>query len=263
MPFLWRASEKDLHKLLLGGCIEGARIDPDDYFMDYQDDWINDLSPAKVWDKSRRIGATYAESYAACRLRNKLTEKRHYYFSSADESAAFEFALYCRQWCKMFDAVVREVTEEMEDSNGRKYNNYVVEFSTGSRINCMSSNPKRFRSKGGDVTLDEFDWHENPSDMFDAASPATTWGFNIALLSTRSSEGTPFDVIAQLCDKVEKGLTTFDKERTLNWKYYRTSIVTAIQQGLAEKIFKQGKVSFAARCRFFYRDTSRGYPCRY
>jgi len=250
--------------------IEGDPIDANDYFMDYQDAWINDSSPAKLWDKSRRIGATYAESYSACRRRNKITEKRDYYFSSADESAAFEFALYCGKWCKMFDAVVKEILEEFEDEKGRKYNNYVVEFSNGSRINCMSSNPKRFRSKGGDVTLDEFDWHEKPGEMFDAASPAVTWGFNISLLSTRSSEGTPFDGIAQLCEKVEKGLTTFDAQKSLDWKYYRTSIVTAIQQGLAEKIFKKETVSFEARFDLFKqcralarnRDTfGREYMC--
>ncbi len=34
-----------------------------DYFFEYQIDWINDDRNALLWDKSRRIGATYADSY--------------------------------------------------------------------------------------------------------------------------------------------------------------------------------------------------------
>jgi hypothetical protein len=41
-----------------------------DYFLPYQVAWIADDSHFKLWDKSRRIGATYAESYRAVRRRN-------------------------------------------------------------------------------------------------------------------------------------------------------------------------------------------------
>ncbi len=74
----------------------------------------------------------------------------------------------------MFEIVVKEILDEREDDKGFKYNNYVTEFPDGSRVNCMSSNPRRFRSKGGDVVLDEFAWHDQPGEMLDAAMPVTT-----------------------------------------------------------------------------------------
>ena len=130
----------------MGSAQEGDLI-PDGHFLPYQDAWIVDSNRFKAWDKSRRIGATYAESYKACRDRNIIDERRDYWFSSADESAAFEYALYCRKWCEMIEAVVKEITEVLEDDQGYKYNNYVVEFPNKSRVNCMSSNPRRFRSE--------------------------------------------------------------------------------------------------------------------
>jgi len=33
------------------------------YFLPYQIDWLNDNSQIKVWEKSRRIGATYVQAY--------------------------------------------------------------------------------------------------------------------------------------------------------------------------------------------------------
>lgn len=195
-----------------------------------------DDSRFKLWDKSRRIGATYAESYRAVRRRNLTNEKRDYWFSSADESAAVEFSLYCQQWCKLIEAAAKAFIEPLEDDKGYRYNNYVVEFPTGSRINCMSSNPRRFRSKGGDVCLDEFDWHDNPGEMLDAATPVTTWGYDLSILTTRNGEGSPFDRLVKLVKQIASGQVTAQELKTLPWSYHFTSITVAVAQGLAEKI---------------------------
>lgn len=220
------------------------------YFLPYQRAWIQDGSASKLWDKSRRIGATYAESYSACGLRNKIDHRRDYWFSSADESAAMEFAAYCRQWCELIETVVKEFTESLEDDKGYKYNNYVVEFPNGSRINCMSSNPRRFRSKGGDVCLDEFDWHDSPGLMLDAALPATTWGYDIKILTTRNGEGSEFDNLVKKARKIADGLATARELKTLNWSYHLTPITVAVEQGLAEKIRKLDHIDPAVRREF-------------
>ncbi|MCK4294081.1 MAG: hypothetical protein KAY65_12860 [Planctomycetes bacterium] len=161
-----------------------------------------------IWEKSRRIGATYADSYKACRDRNLCDERRDLWFSSADESAALEYALYCRQWCELMEIVIKETTEELEDEKGYKYNNYVIEFPNGSRANCLTSNPRRFRSKGGDVVLDEFAWHDQAGEMLDAALPTTTWGYTIRILSTHNGEGSVFNKIVELCKRVARGELT-------------------------------------------------------
>ncbi len=213
-----------------------------DYFLPYQNDWINDPAKFRLGDKSRRIGLTYAESYRAVRLRNTIDHRRDYWFSSADESSSVEFSAYCQDWCKLADAVYESFTEVMEDDLGYKYNSYVVQFPNGSRINCMSSNPKRFRSKGGDVCLDEFDFHEQPSDMLKAAMPVTTWGFDFTALSTRNGEGSEFDKLCQLGRKVKAREIDPQTQNVLPWSYHILTLVTAIRQGLAEKVKFTGPV---------------------
>jgi len=223
---------------------------PKGYFLPYQVDWITDNGRFKLWDKSRRIGATYAESYRAVRKRNSIDYRCDYWFSSADESAAVEFSLYCQQWCKLFQAVIHTAIEELEDDVGYRYNNYVVEFPNGSRINCMSSNPRRFRSKGGDICLDEFDWHDQPGPMLDAAMPATTWGYDISILTTRNGEGSEFDNLVKVAKQVETGELNPEKDPVLPWSYHHIPITIAVEQGLAEKIYKLDHVDPDARRRF-------------
>lgn len=223
---------------------------PEGYFLPYQRDWILDESRFKLWDKSRRIGATYAESYRAVRRRNLINEKRDYWFSSADESAAVEFSHYCQQWCRLHQAIVKVFTEQFEDDEGYRYNNYVVEFPNGSRINCMSSNPRRFRSKGGDVCLDEFDWHDNPGEMFDAATPVTTWGYDISILTTRNGEGSQFDRLVKIAKRIQSGELDPEKDNCLPWNYHYVPITVAVEQGLAEKIYKLKTISTESRQRF-------------
>jgi phage FluMu gp28-like protein len=202
-----------------------------------------------LWDKSRRIGATYADSYKSVRLRNKIDHRRDLWFSSADESAAIEYALYCKQWGDIFKAAVKEILEELEDDKGYKFNNYVCEFPNGSRINCMSSNPRRFRSKGGDVVLDEFDWHDNPGEMLDAAMPATTWGYDLRILTTRNGEGSEFDKLVKKAKKIINGDLDPKKDPVLPWSYHYIPITIAIEQGLAEKIYRLDSVDPEARAR--------------
>jgi len=148
------------------------------------------------------------------------------------------------------EAAVKEIHQSLEDDKGYKYNNYVVEFPNGSRINCMSSNPRRFRSKGGDVVLDEFDWHDNPGEMLDAAMPTTTWGYDIRILTTRNGEGTPFDKLVTLVKKVLAGELTYEQAKTLHWHYHFVPITVAVEQGLAEKIYRLDYIDPDARKRF-------------
>lgn len=234
------------------------------YFLPYQVDWIKDPAHAKLWDKSRRIGATYAESYKAVRKRNLEKGRIDYWFSSADESAAFEFAEYCQKWCDMFDQVFEYIVEpydhEIDAPEGKKTvqrNRYVIWFPNRSRITCMSSNPKRFRSKGGDVTLDEFDWHDDADEMYSAAEPCLMWGGDLSLLTTRSFEGSNFDRKVIEAKKILSGELDPAKDFVMPWSYHYTPITVAVDQGLAEKIKRLDHVDPAVRARFLHECRAR------
>lgn len=63
------------------------------FFLPYQIRCLNDSSKVKIWEKSRRIGATYVQSYEDVRDCVKRIVPA-VWFSSADESAAREYMRY-------------------------------------------------------------------------------------------------------------------------------------------------------------------------
>lgn len=207
--------------------------------LPYQTAWCNDHARLKLWPKSRRIGATYCEAFDAVekRLNPASTGYRRtdYWFSSADESAAFEFVEYCRFFHdKVFGSVADYFTDQVEDPDTKRAATaFCIRFENGARITAMSSNPRRFRSKGGDVRLDEFDFHDDPDGMYKAAYPVIMWGDSLAILSTHNGEGTRFHKFRGMAERVEAGQ---GHKGDMPWSMHLVTILDAVAQGLVEKI---------------------------
>jgi phage FluMu gp28-like protein len=196
------------------------------YFLPYQLLWLNDSSQIKVWEKSRRIGATYVQAYED--VRDVVSGNvPAVWFSSADESAAKEYILYCSQWTKFFDKSARDLGEVVLESD-KSIKSFAIEFANGSRINALSSNPKAFRSKGGKVVLDEFAFHNDAVALWKAAKPVITWGFPLRILSTHRGKQSLF---YKFVESIKSG--------KLNWSLHTTTIFDAVEQGLVDKIYKR------------------------
>jgi len=203
--------------------------------LPYQAAWRRDESPMKLWLKARRIGATWAEANDVTMSRLTETRPLDYWFSSADESAAYEFADYCRFWKEKAGAVAEAVLREaVEDpATGRPGTAFVVRYPCGARMTAMSSNPRRFRSKGGDVGLDEFDWHDDQVGMYTAAEPCTVWGGRMKVLSTPSGEGTQFHEFCRMAERRARGEA---RRGDIPWSLHRVTLPEAVGQGLVEAI---------------------------
>ena len=197
-----------------------------EFFLPYQLRWLNDTSKVKIWEKSRRIGATYVQSYEDVRDCVKHSVPA-VWFSSADESAAREYISYCEQWVKMFHMSAKSLGEIVIDSD-KDIKAFVIEFSNGAKIHALSSNPKGFRSKGGKVVLDEFAFHNNPEELWKAARPCITWGYPLRILSTHNGQSCLY---FKFLDQTEKG--------KLNWSHHRTPIQLAVNEGLVDKIYNR------------------------
>jgi len=153
------------------------------------------------------------------------------WFSSADESAAKEYILYCEQWAKIFKAAgaILSIEEEiLDEKNAVKA--LVIRFKNGSRIHGLSSNPKAFRSKGGKTILDEFDWHKDQPKMYAAAKPCVTWGYDLRILSTYQSDNMLYSQFIRDAKKaVEEG-------RKPTFNLHTVTIFDAINEGLLDRI---------------------------
>ncbi|MCH5149852.1 MAG: terminase family protein [Spirochaetales bacterium] len=195
----------------------------DKYFLPYQKKWLTDKSRIKIWEKSRRIGATYVQSFED--VTDCLSRKvPRVYFSSADITAAEEYIQYCKTWVSVYKAVA-EYSEEIVILAEKDIKTFKIRFANGTHITALSSNPKGFRSKGGKVVLDEFAWHENANELWKAAKPAITWGYPLRILSTHHGKQSLF---YNFCEKV--------KNKELPWSIHTVDIYQAVNDGLVDKI---------------------------
>ena len=193
------------------------------HFLPYQVRYLKDKSRIKIVEKSRRVGFTYVQSYEDV---DDCVMKRvpQVWFSSADESAAKEYIEYCALWAKVFNLAVSSIDEEYVDEK-KDITAYVIRFKNGTKITGLSSNPKKFRSKGGKVVLDEYAWHEDDKALWDAARPAITWGFPLRILSTHNGKSCKY---YHFLEDV--------KSEKLNWSLHSVPIQKAVAEGLADKI---------------------------
>lgn len=207
--------------------------------LHYQAKWCNDNSRLKLWPKARRIGADYGEAYDAVEKRtNKQARgyrRSNYWYSSADESAAYETAEYWRFWLNTFQVVADHFTEEVADpATGRTARAFCVQIpDSPARLTAMTSNPRRFRSKGGDVCLSEVDFHDDPMGMHKAAYPTITWGDSYKVLSTHNGEGNVMHRWRQMAERHARGQA---RQGDIPWSVHLTTILDAVADGLVDKI---------------------------
>lgn len=196
-------------------------------FLKYQWDWINNPGKFAIAEKSRRVGITYAECYRCTRdLAAKKVKNNKIWFSSADLSASEEAVDYVGYWAKVLNTAAKYVGEVVIDKED-DITAHRVRFSNGAEFNAISSNPTRFRSKGGDVILDEFAHHRDAEKMYTAAKPSMMWGNRVRVISTHNGEDTYFNF---LISEIKKG-----KEGSMiGWSHFKTTIEDAIKDGLVD-----------------------------
>lgn len=201
------------------------------YFLPYQDAWIDDNSPFKLAEKSRRVGFTYATSYRCfqkCLKRTGFTQ----WVSSRDMLTAKEFVTdYVARWCRLGNVVARGIAGDNVTvfDPAKDIKAFVVDFPTGSRIVSLSSTPEVFAGKGGDVLLDELDLHQDAGRVIDMAMPCTTWGGQLEAISAYAVDGSPASPFAKLCSDARGA-------NPMRASLHRITLDDAIAAGFVEKV---------------------------
>lgn len=209
-------------------------------WLPYQKAWINETAEVAIWEKSRRIGADYCESYRCVTSRTSGRRTCDYWYSSADESAALEFAEYVKAWLELMEQAY-EIVDGRELVDGRDHLKMSFRLpeieGRRARITVMTSSPKRFRSKGGDVCLSELAFHEQASEMWKAAAPVTTWGGELRIISSHNGVDSVFNELVMQARKHEDPeLYGQPRATDLKASVHRTDIHDAVADGLCERI---------------------------
>ena len=218
------------------------------FFLPYQLAWIRSDAPIAIGEKSRRIGWTFASAYRAVQRRVKL--ETDLFYSSADLGAAREFIEYCERFARVHNATAKDLGSQVIDEESG-VTAFVLRFSNGARIVAGSSNPKFFRSKGGDADADEYAFHADQRGLLKAMhATAMVWGHQLRLWSTHNGEGSFFNELCRAARHDDCGLRNSDcrlkaedvssnphsEFRNPQSRLHRVTIFDAVNQGLVERI---------------------------
>ena len=196
--------------------------------LPYQQKWCADLSEVKIWEKSRRIGASWAEAADSALLSASQNGMNTFYIGYSKDMAQ-EFIHDAANWAKFYNLAAGEITEEeevFEEGNEKKsILTYVIRFASGFKIVALSSRPRNLRAKQGRIIIDEAAFHEDLDSLRKAAIALLIWGGQLHIISTHDGVDNSFN---QLIQEVLAG--KFD------YSIHHTSFDQAIAEGLYERV---------------------------
>ena len=198
-------------------------------FLPYQQRWSRDNSQVKLWEKSRRIGASYGEAADSVLHASAAANGGDVYYISYNKDMTASFIRDCGTWAAAFQAAVGAVGEQvLTRDDGRDIHVFDIPFASGHHIQAFSNNPRNLRSKGrpGDrVVVDEAAFIDDLSEMLKAAMAVTMWGGRVHIMSTHNGADNPF---AELISEVRAGRYPYS--------IHTTPLDLALEEGLYRRI---------------------------
>lgn len=200
---------------------------PGDILLPYQKRWIEDAAPIKVWEKSRRIGASYVEALDSvlCAARSRDAGGQSTYYLSYNKEMTQQFVRDCAFWAHHLDAAAREMEEVILKDEDKDVTVYRIRFASGYEIWGMPSEPRSLRSKQGRVVIDEAAFVDDLPELLKAAMALRMWGGSVRIMSTHNGEESDFN---ELIKEVRSGKRPY--------ALHRTTIDDALADGLYERI---------------------------
>lgn len=172
---------------------------PDDLLLPYQKAWVEDASPLKIAEKSRRTGLTWAEAADAvlCASSSKQAQGSNHFYIGSNKEMAIEFIDACAMWARAFDKACGEIEEEVFEDENKDILTFNIRFASGFKIQALSSNPSNLRGRQGNVTIDEAAFHDRLAEVLKAAMALTMWGAKVRIISTHNGWDSLFNELIQ------------------------------------------------------------------
>jgi phage FluMu gp28-like protein len=193
--------------------------------LPYQRAWIADKATVRVWEKSRRIGASWAAAAESVLYAAQRKPKQHVAYIGYNRDMTTQFVEDCAAWAKALQVWSHHDTSIIDEKTGIL--RHALTFAGGNRITALSSRPKNFRSRGGMAILDEAAFHEDLEELLAAVTPLTIWGGRVMILSTQYMVDGAFNRLVQAI-----------REKRVAYSLHRTTFDDAIEQGLYRRICK-------------------------
>ena len=172
---------------------------PASVLLPYQKRWVADEAQLKIAEKSRRTGLTWAEAADAVLTAGaaKAAGGSNHFYVGSNKEMALEFIEACAMWAKVFNKAAGEIEEEILQDEDKDILTYTIRFTSGFKIQALSSRPSNMRGRQGNVTIDEAAFHEQLAEVLKAALALTMWGAKVRLISTHNGVENLFNEIIQ------------------------------------------------------------------
>lgn len=201
--------------------------------MPYQVKWLQAATKHRVmvWEKSRRIGATWADA-ALSTLDAASANGSDTYYVSTNREATLDYIESIAFWAKSYQLAASAVEQIILKDEDEDVLAFRVRFASGYKVVALSSRPSNFRGKQGNVVIDECAFLQNLDECRKAAMALLMWGGQIRFISTHNGVKNPFN---QLCLDIRSGKqkyylqTTTLKDAIADGLYQRISLVTGTQ----------------------------------
>ena len=193
--------------------------------LKYQETWLKNNAKVKVWQKSRRIGASYVEALY-CVLKSSLSKKDGgmscYYISYAKDMTQ-QFIKDAAFWAKVLNIACEDLGETIIKDENKDITIYKIRFQSGFEVWGLPSVPRSIRSKQGHIVIDEAAFCDDLQELLKAALAMLMWGGSVSILSTHNGEDNQFNLLVKDILEGRKNyyLQTTDIEEALRYGLYK------------------------------------------
>ena len=196
----------------------------DSVLLPYQKKWVADKSAVKFYEKSRRLGVTWAEA-----LDNVLTacsnKGMDVWYIGYNKDMAKEYIDTCADWAKKLNQAVSNIYDNELVDEDKKILSYSITFHSGFKITALSGRPSNLRGKQGKAVIDEAAFHDDLEETLKAALAFLIWGGSVAVISTHNGEDSIFN---EYIKDIRAG--------RLSYSLHRTTFDDAVNDGLYERV---------------------------
>ncbi|WP_211203358.1 hypothetical protein [Candidatus Accumulibacter contiguus] len=192
--------------------------------LPYQQAWVADSAEVAVWEKSRRIGASWCDASQAV-LTAAAEGGQDALYIGYSEDMTREYVDDCAMWAKAFSFAVSWLGEVVYVDEERDIKAFRIDFASGKKILALSSRPRSIRGKQGRVTIDEAAFHDDLPGLMKAALAMLIWGGKVRLLSSHNGASNPFN---EIVEDIRAG--------RLGYSLHRTTFREAVAQGLYQRV---------------------------
>lgn len=177
-------------------------LDPlaDGVLMAHQAEWIADDSVLKICAKGRRTGITFAEALDCTLIAaaKRSAGGQNVFYIPDTKPKGREFIGYCAHFAKTVANEMLTIEDGIffdirEDGTTNAISSYIIRFSSGFRIEALSSRPENIRGLQGTVVIDEAAFHRDVREVIDAVGALLIWGGKIRIISSHNGVTNPFN----------------------------------------------------------------------